>query len=148
MDPDLISEKLESLRRCLQRVQKKCPATPEELMEDPDLQDIISLNLTRAVQLSVDIAVHILADLDVKPPDTMGGTFDALMSAQIIKADLADSRRRTLWPQDRTVSRHSGRFAGNTKRPITRAASHSFRSKVQRVTFRPMACCHAAADAN
>ena len=54
MDPDLISEKLESLRRCLQRVQKKCPATPEELMEDPDLQDIISLNLTRAVQLSVD----------------------------------------------------------------------------------------------
>src|SRR5207249_12175937 len=54
MDPDLISEKLESLRRCVQRVQKKCPATPEELMEDPDLQDIISLNLTRAVQLSVD----------------------------------------------------------------------------------------------
>jgi len=59
MDPDLISEKLESLRRCLQRVQKKCPATPEELMEDPDLQDIISLNLTRAVQLCV-AAVYFL----------------------------------------------------------------------------------------
>ena len=77
MDQNLIAEKLESLRRCVQRVQRKCPPTAEELMEDPDLQDIISLNLTRAVQLSVDIAVHILADLDVKPPDTMGGAFDA-----------------------------------------------------------------------
>ena len=96
MDPDLISEKLESLRRCVQRVQKKCPATPEELMEDPDLQDIISLNLTRAVQLSVDIAVHILADLDVKPPDTMGSAFDALMSAQIIKADLAGRLKKAV----------------------------------------------------
>src|SRR5436309_8729797 len=96
MDPDLISEKLESLRWCVQRVQKKCPATPEELMEDPDLQDIISLNLTRAVQLSVDIAVHILADLDVKPPDTMGSAFDALMSAQIIKADLAGRLKKAV----------------------------------------------------
>ena len=58
-------------------------------MEDSDLQDIISLNLTRAVQLCVDIAVYILADLEVKPPDTMGAAFDALMSAQIINTDLA-----------------------------------------------------------
>ena len=35
-----------------------------------------------------------------------------------------------------------------TNRPIIRAASQTFRSKVQRLTFRPMACCHAAADAN
>ena len=89
MDQNLIAEKLESLRRCVQRVQTKCPPTPEELMEDPDLQDIISLNLRRVVQLCVDIAVHILADLEVKPPDTMGAAFDALMSAQIISAGLA-----------------------------------------------------------
>lgn len=89
MDPDLISEKLEALRRCVERIQTKCPATPEALMEDPDLQDIISLNLTRAVQLCVDIAVHMVADLEVPPPDTMGSAFDALMSAQIIGTDLA-----------------------------------------------------------
>ncbi len=96
MDPDLIAEKLESLRRCVQRVQKKCPPTSEELMEDPDLQDIISLNLTRAVQLCVDIAVHLLTDLEVKPPDTMGGAFDALMSAQIISADLAGRLKKAV----------------------------------------------------
>src|SRR5436190_16866832 len=96
MDQNLIAEKLESLRRCVQRVQTKCPQTPEELMEDPDLQDIISLNLTRAVQLCVDIAVHMLADLEVQPPDTMAGAFDALTSAQIIHADLAGRLKKAV----------------------------------------------------
>src|SRR5437899_10805649 len=94
MDRNLIAEKLESLRRCVQRVQQKCPPTPEQLIEDPDLQDIISLNLTRAVQLSVDIAVHLLADLEVNSPDTMGGDFGALMSARIISTDLAGRRKK------------------------------------------------------
>src|SRR5213594_763746 len=96
MDRDLISDKLESLRRCVQRIQNKCPGTPEELMEDPDLQDIISLNLTRAVQLCVDIAVHILADLEVQPPDTMGCAFDTLASAEIISADMAGRLKKAV----------------------------------------------------
>ena len=54
MDREVIEHKLESLRRCLQRVADKCPPNPEMLERDPDLQDIIALNLTRAVQLCVD----------------------------------------------------------------------------------------------
>jgi hypothetical protein len=42
----------------------KCPVNVAELEKDVDLQDIITLNLTRAVQLSVDIAAHWVASLE------------------------------------------------------------------------------------
>ena len=66
MDKTIIVEKLESLRRCARRIEEKRPASVEDLKTDPDLQDIISLNLTRAVQVAVDIATHILADFNLK----------------------------------------------------------------------------------
>jgi len=64
MDRLLIEEKIESLRRCLSRIEEKCPSSVKELEADVDLQDIITLNLTRAVQLSVDIAAHWIASLN------------------------------------------------------------------------------------
>lgn len=89
MDREVMGQKLESLRRCLQRVADKCPPDPETLKRDPDLQDIIALNLSRAVQLCVDIGAHLVAGMDVPPPDTMGQTFDALARAAIIDENLA-----------------------------------------------------------
>ncbi len=44
MDREVIEQKLESLRRCLQRVVEKCPPDPATLGRDPDLQDIVTLN--------------------------------------------------------------------------------------------------------
>jgi hypothetical protein len=51
MDREIVALKLESLRRCIQRLNSKCPLEPETLVADIDLQDIISLNLSRAVQI-------------------------------------------------------------------------------------------------
>ena len=89
MDRAVIEQKLESLRRCLQRVADKCPPDPETLGRDPDLQDIIVLNLSRAVQLCVDIGAHLIAGMEVPPPDKMGQTFDALAQAGVIHENLA-----------------------------------------------------------
>jgi len=90
MDREVIEQKLESLRRCLKRVAQKCPTDPQTLARDVDLQDIITLNLTRAVQLSVDIGTHLITCLDnLPPPETMGKTFDLLAQAGIIREDLA-----------------------------------------------------------
>jgi hypothetical protein len=47
MDREVIEQKLESLRRCLRRVAEKCPPDPATLGRDHDLQDIVTLNLTR-----------------------------------------------------------------------------------------------------
>ncbi|WP_018860828.1 MULTISPECIES: hypothetical protein [unclassified Thioalkalivibrio] len=49
MDPRVVEQKLETLRYCVNRVNQRCSATAEELARDPDTQDIIALNLSRAV---------------------------------------------------------------------------------------------------
>lgn len=89
MDRAVIDQKLESLRRCLARIRSKQPFTPEQLASDFDLQDIVALNLTRAVQLAVDMAAHMVAALDLPAPSTMGESFDRLAQAQVIDASLA-----------------------------------------------------------
>lgn len=96
MDPALVEEKLESLRRCVRRVETKRPDTAETLADDPDLQDIITLNLIRAVQLSVDLAAHLIATGDVPPPDTMAETFDRLHRQGIIERPLAEQMQRAV----------------------------------------------------
>ncbi len=92
----VVEQKLESLRRCLLRISSKCPDQPEVLAADPDLQDIISLNLSRAVQLCVDIGAHLVAGLNVPPPDTMGQTFDVLAQAGLLDAGLAHNLKKAV----------------------------------------------------
>jgi uncharacterized protein YutE (UPF0331/DUF86 family) len=89
MDRDVIEQKIESLRRCVERVRQKCPATADALAGDIDAQDILTLNLTRAVQLCVDIGAHLIAETDNPAPDTMGQTFDLLAELDVISSELA-----------------------------------------------------------
>jgi uncharacterized protein YutE (UPF0331/DUF86 family) len=96
MDREVIEQKLESLRRCLQRVAEKCPSDPNTLGQDPDLQDIVTVNLTRAVQVCVDLGAHLIADMDVPPPDTMGQTFDSLANVGAIPEDLAKQLKKAV----------------------------------------------------
>jgi len=90
MDRDLVQTKLESLRRCVERIAGKSPSSVDELVQDLDLQDIIALNLQRAVQLSVDIAAHLIAETDAVPPATMAENFEVLQKLQIIDPVLAE----------------------------------------------------------
>lgn len=97
MDTAIIAQKLESLRRCIVRLESRCPSTVEALQADLDLQDVIALNLTRAVQLSVDIAAHWLADHgNVASPQTMGQTFSLLAESGVIDGELAQSLRKSV----------------------------------------------------
>ena len=96
MDREVIEQKLESLRHCLQRIEAKCPADAQTLATDPDLQDIVALNLSRAVQVCVDIGAHLISGMDVPPPDTMGQTFDRLAQAGVLTAALAGSLKKAV----------------------------------------------------
>ncbi len=93
MDRPIIDAKLESLRRSVRRVEEKRPENVEQLSADPDRQDVITLNLTRAVQLCVDLASHLIADSDERPPATMGDGFTTLNRIGIINEDLAARMR-------------------------------------------------------
>lgn len=96
MDWTVIEQKLESLRRAIRRVEDKCPDSIEALVNNYDAQDILTLNLTRAVQLCVDIGIHLIGALDFPPPDTMGKTFDVLSQAGIISFDLASRLKKAV----------------------------------------------------
>jgi uncharacterized protein YutE (UPF0331/DUF86 family) len=107
MDTTIIHEKLESLRRCLERIRQKRPDNAQLLAIDLDAQDIVSINLTRAVQLCVDIASHVLADTDQPPPDTMGQSFDRLADADLISEALAERMKAAVG--FRNIATHSYR---------------------------------------
>jgi len=96
MDREVVDQKLESLRRCVARIEAKCPADASVLTTDMDLQDIISLNLSRAVQLSVEIGAHLIAGMEVPPPSTMGQTFDLLAQQGVINAMLASQLKKSV----------------------------------------------------
>lgn len=90
MDRRVVEAKLESLRRCVDRLTAKTPPSPAELFHNPDLQDIVALNLQRAVQISVDLASHLIAETDATPPSTMAENFTVLKQLQIISPALAE----------------------------------------------------------
>ena len=96
MDREVVEQKLESLRHCLRRIEVKCPADAQTLATDPDLQDIVSLNLSRAVQVCVDIGAHLISGMEVPPPDTMGQTFDLLAQAGVLTAALANNLKKAV----------------------------------------------------
>lgn len=96
MDREVIEQKLESLRRCVQRIETKSPQDAATLMTDIDLQDIVALNLSRAVQICVDIGAHLIAGMDVPPPDTMGQTFDLLAQGGVLDRDLASRLKKAV----------------------------------------------------
>lgn len=84
MDEDLILGKLESLSRCLKRIEEKTPSIAEELKADLDRQDIISVNLERAVQACVDVGMHIISQRNILLPDSMAETFLSLAKLSVI----------------------------------------------------------------
>ena len=55
----------------------------------PRVQDIVALNLTRAVQICVDIGAHLIAGKEIRSPETMGRTFDVLAELGYLAPALA-----------------------------------------------------------
>ncbi len=92
----VLSRKLDSLYRCLNRVRDKCPDNVTTLENDPDLQDIVVLNLNRAVQLCVDMATHTLATCGFPVPETMGGAFQHMADTGLLDADIAERLRKAV----------------------------------------------------
>lgn len=96
MDQLILAEKLESLRRCISRIDEKRPSRIELLIDNPDIQDILVLNLTRAVQLCVDIGSHIISESDETTPKTMGDVFETLQKLNIISEKTCEQMKKAV----------------------------------------------------
>jgi uncharacterized protein YutE (UPF0331/DUF86 family) len=60
------------------------------LANDADVQDIVVLNLSRAVQLCVDMATHVLSTTGASVPETMGEAFRQMAARHLLDGDLAE----------------------------------------------------------
>lgn len=107
MDKQIILSKITSLERCLHRIEEKLPRTNKELKSDYDIQDIISLNLQRAVQVSVDIAAHLNAGFSGRAPESMVESFENLHKLGIITETLSDRMKKSVGFRNIAVHEYS-----------------------------------------
>lgn len=96
MDAVIVREKLESLRHCVARIEDRTPPDVAGLTGDLDVQDIVVLNLTRAIQLCIDIGSHIIGNTEIAAPRTMGGTFEALGQLGAIGPETCEAMTRAV----------------------------------------------------
>ncbi len=73
-----------------------CPPTLEQLEQDIDAQDIATLNLSRTVQLTVDIISHLLISNQALAPQTMGDSFLGMEKLGVLDSDLAFRLRKAV----------------------------------------------------
>lgn len=106
--PDvLVMRKIESLQRCLKRIEEKIPLSAPALASDLDAQDIISVNLERAVQQCVDAAMIVLSEADEPVPATMSEAFEALAAAGVVSPETAGRMSKAVG--FRTIAVHAYR---------------------------------------
>jgi uncharacterized protein YutE (UPF0331/DUF86 family) len=91
VDRDLVLAKAETLERCLARIDA---AQKRAGLDALDRQDIVVLNLQRAVQAMLDLAAHVVAREGLGVPDELAACFELLKRAGILDDDLAGRMRR------------------------------------------------------
>ncbi|MBD8590386.1 DUF86 domain-containing protein [Peribacillus simplex] len=84
MKNDVILNKISVIERCMNRVKVVYENNPENL-KDYTKQDSIILNIQRACEASIDLAMHIVAEQKLGLPQTSRDAFDMLHGALIIE---------------------------------------------------------------
>lgn len=87
MTRDIVMNKNENIRRCLNRIQEEYGDQDEHLLNYTK-RDSIILNLQRACEACIDLAMHIVSELNLGVPQSSRDVFDMLHESGIIDDDL------------------------------------------------------------
>jgi uncharacterized protein YutE (UPF0331/DUF86 family) len=87
---DIILNKSENIERCIKRIKDTYTGKENKLTEDFDLQDIVVLNLQRACEAAIDLAMHIIKIKKLGIPKDSREAFTLLGSAKLISRNLAE----------------------------------------------------------
>lgn len=88
IDRTLIAKKLDFLSELLTKVERM-EFDEAELAENPDVHDLVVFRLQQAVETAIDIAVHIISQLDIPRKETAKDAFLLLGQERIIDKELA-----------------------------------------------------------
>ncbi|MGB4722356.1 MAG: DUF86 domain-containing protein [Defluviitoga tunisiensis] len=89
MQNDIIINKTATIERCIYRINEEYNNDPENL-KNYTKQDSIILNIQRACEACIDIAMHIVSTNKLGVPQTTRQVFDILNEANIIDERLVD----------------------------------------------------------
>lgn len=88
MRNDVILNKISVIERCNKRILDVYQQNPQNLL-DYTKQDSIILNIQRACEACIDLAMHIVAEERLGLPQTSREAFDMLESQSIITSEIA-----------------------------------------------------------
>jgi uncharacterized protein YutE (UPF0331/DUF86 family) len=91
---DVILNKAATIERCLQRVNEEYAGRVENLEQDLRRQDSIILNLQRACEASIDLAMHLVRKFKLGIPQESRHAFDLLVDAGKLDEAMADALKR------------------------------------------------------
>ncbi len=92
-DRDLLLAKTNSIQNCLQRIRDVTKGDAKTVI-DLNVQDVVVLNLQRAVQLVIDMASYVVTSEQLGLPQTLKETFVILANNRILDRALADKMGR------------------------------------------------------
>jgi uncharacterized protein YutE (UPF0331/DUF86 family) len=91
---DLVLKKAGIVRHRIERIRAVLATGKDRVVADEPLLEQLAFNAFLAMQDSVDIASHIVADEAWGVPDTLGGLFDVLCDHGVLDAATAEAMRR------------------------------------------------------
>jgi len=89
VDSAVLAKKLASIRDAVARVREVLPASVETFRSDRPVREVVILNLFLALQDSIALATHWLADAGWDVPQSYGEAFTVLADRRVLERDLA-----------------------------------------------------------
>ena len=93
MIDDILINKAAMIRRYLGRIAEEFKGEPA-LLRNFTVQDSVVLNLLRACETSIDLAMHIVADRSLGVPQSSRDAFILMANAGLLSASCADAMKR------------------------------------------------------
>jgi uncharacterized protein YutE (UPF0331/DUF86 family) len=90
MANDVILNKIQVIRRCCERIREEYDGNPEHLTNYTK-QDSIILNLQRACEAAIDLAMFVVSERKLGLPQTSRDAFDLLLQERLIPDELGQN---------------------------------------------------------
>ncbi len=91
---DVALNKAASIERCIRRIREEYAGKPSNLSDDQTKQDAIVLNLQRACEAAIDLAMHLVRRRRLGIPQDSREAFDLLVRAGALEPILGETLKR------------------------------------------------------
>lgn len=106
MADDVVLNKAATIERCLARVREEYDGHGQELTTDQRRQDALVLNLLRACETAIDLAMHAVRIRTLGAPQSSRDAFAMLVAAGILERALGDTLQRMVGFRNIAVHRY------------------------------------------